>query len=163
MKNMKTLLTVAALTLAIGATAEANEKWNCNMQFNAKGGGIQLIVGHFEMDGAGVLNCTSSANEQKSIPVQVKMGGNFFQPKIAFGFMKTKGTAQIIGLEAAPETIFGKYHVLNAEAAVLAGVGANVGLELKNDHDLKFQLGLQVVKGLGLAVGVETITISAAQ
>lgn len=163
MKNMKTLLTVAAMTLAIGATAEANEKWNCNMQFNAKGGGIQLIIGHYEMNGTGTINCTSSANEQKSIPVQVKMGGKFFQPKIAFGHMKTKGTAQVFGLEAAPETLFGKYHVLNAEAAVLAGVGASIGLELKNDHDLKFALALEVVKGLGLAVGVETITISAAQ
>lgn len=160
---MKSLLSIAALTFAIGSTAEANEKWNCNMQFEAKGGGIQLVIGHYEMQGTGTLNCTSSENEQRAIPVQVKMGGKFFQPKIAFGYMKTKGTAQILGLDAAPETVLGKYHVLNAEAAVLAGLGANVGLELKNDHDFKLQLGLQVVKGLGLAVGVETIQISAAQ
>lgn len=162
--------TLAVLTLAFGLAAgfSANaepknpESWSCQLQFEAKGRGLQVIVGKFKMTGPGTLSCENAAGETKEIPVKVTMGGKFFQPQVAAGWLSLKGVSKPIGISDAPESLFGTYYLANAQAAVIGGVGASAGFDVERNDNLSFGVSVQVTKGFGVAVGVERFELEAA-
>lgn len=162
--------TLAALMLAMGLTAGMTvkaepknpESWSCQLQFEAKGRGLQVIIGKFKMTGPGMMSCENAAGARKEIPVKVTMGGKFFQPQIAAGWLTVKGIAKGIGISDAPESLLGTYYLANAQVAVIGGLGASAGFDVERNDNLSFNVNLQVTKGFGIALGVERFELEAA-
>lgn len=164
MKKITTGLLIALAT-AFGSVAQADvaPDWNCHLEFEAKGKGLQVIIGMFKMKGKGLVTCENEAGQIQEIPVNVKMGGKLFQAQVAAGWLTVRGVSKEIGVEKDPSEIFGKYYVANAQAAVIGGVGATAGLDARRDDNVTLALGVQVTKGFGLAVGLQTLQITDAR
>ena len=164
MKKIASLL--LALGLMSGLSAHAVGKnpadWECSLQFEAKGRGLQVIIGHFKMEGKGLLSCHNDAGETQEIPMKVTMGGKFFQPQVAAGWLTVKGLAKGVGINQTPSSLAGKYYVANAAVAVIGGVGATAGFDVNKDDNVAFQMSLQVTKGFGIALGIERMELEVA-
>ncbi len=87
------------------------------------------------------------------------MGGKFFQPQVAIGWLTVKGVAKSIGINGDPSSLAGKYYVANAAVAIISGVGATVGFDVTNNDNLAFQMSVQTTKGFGVSVGVEQMKL----
>lgn len=161
MKN--TILTLIAALAFTGITANASNKiekpiWDCSLTFHAKGGGIQLILGSFNLSGPGKIRCIDIAGNQQDMDVKVSLGARPVALNIAIGKMQLAGIATGIGVASGPEALLGTYYTASANAAVLLGVGANMSLH-GGAEAVTLNLGVNLVQGAGFQMGLNRLTI----
>lgn len=157
-------LAVAFAISGIAQVARADIRepiWTCALEFNAQGGGVQVFVGDFSLEGPGTIQCVDTGGHRESIEVNVKMGGRHFSPTIAVApYLRVKGVASGIGLNASPQTLLGDYVVASVNGAIgEVGAGAVLGLHGARNA-LDFDVALQWTQGLGFQAGIETLEIS---
>lgn len=161
---MKKLLTALTMLLALASTARAEDRqpaWLCNLSFDAEAAGLQVIIGYFEMKGQGTLSCVRPDGETRTIPVKVDFDTPPIFLKVAVGVMKVHGEALQISLLAKhPEDLLGTYVVGGPKVSLGAGIGFFAGTHA-NIPSLSINVGLELVAGLGLSIGIDTMTLSA--
>lgn len=157
---MKKLFFALALLLGTNfAQAQEGKLWACGMEFKGVAQGIQILVGDFKLKSTGKLTCDDGNGTTEVIPVRVTMGAAPFAPRIAFGAFEVYGaSAQIQLANRNPRDLMGEYAVLQAQAAVVGGVGLVTGIHA-SDNDIAVQLSLQFLKGLGVNFGFTTLKI----
>jgi hypothetical protein len=160
----KLFLTLVALgTLAaFSAHAEVNKPvWDCALTFTAKGGGVQVIVGKFQLSGPGNIRCVDVAGNTQVLPVRVIMGGSWLAPSVGAGYLHLAGVASGIGVAHGPQALLGRYVVAGAQVGIIVGAGANFSVHGGNEA-VTLNLGVNVTRGLGAQVGITGVRILAA-
>jgi hypothetical protein len=173
---MKNLFLSALAILALGVSSqafagndqdqqpvqsEAQPLFTCGLTFHAHGGGLQILIGFFELKGTGTLSCVDVKGNTQEIPVAVRLGGKPLAAQIAIvPFMAIQGAATGIGLSTAPSTLIGHYAIADASAAILIGGTGDVAVRAA-DSALTFNLGLALTEGLGIQAGLTTLDIEA--
>lgn len=155
-------LALAAVALSAGV-AHADVKapvFECALTFKAKGAGIQVIVGSFELTGRGRINCVDAAGNTESLPVNVRLGTRKVAPVIGVGVLKVAGAATGVGFANGPEDLLGTYVAAGARGAFVLGAGAQIALH-GTDNAATLSGTLQAVGGLGFQVGVDFVEVSA--
>ena len=160
---MKTLLTktIVALTIVTAAAvAQADVKplWVCSMNFEGKSKSVQVLVGKSEFEGAGTVSCISSTNEKAELPVIVTMETKPLAPYIGIGKMKLYGEALQLPLFGTPETLLGKYVVVEARGSLKRGAGVIAAVHADNDG-VALNVSLQLIKGFGFDLGIRKMKI----
>jgi Protein of unknown function (DUF992) len=154
MKNLKALFLLPLLLLGTPAHAEESEAarplFECALDFQMKGGGVQVLVGYFKMKGPGELRCSDVNGHESHYPVDVEMGGTPIALRVAAGYFELRGLASGIGVTRSPHDIFGSYAALDANAAVLAGAGAKIAF-----HDTRKAINLDVALAVEGGIGVD--------
>jgi hypothetical protein len=160
------LVLFSVLTLsnapALAENIESVQKplWSCSLTFEADGGGVQFLLGAFKLTGPGKIRCMDIAGNHEDMDVKVTMGSGPIAPNFAIGHFELAGFATGIGVAKGPQSLLGKYYTAGGQAAVVVGVGANIALH--GGHDaLNLNLGVNVLKGLGLQVGFNKVKIEA--
>jgi hypothetical protein len=166
-KSIVALLAVAA-TLGVVSAANANNKqvrgplYECALSFDAKGGGVQIFVGHFELNGPGTISCVDINGRTSVQKVNVKLGGEPLALRIAAGHLCLRGIATGIGLfSGGPASLLGTYIAAQADAAIGIGAGASVSIHANNG--ITFNLNLALAGGVGLNAGISSVEITAAE
>jgi hypothetical protein len=154
---------ILAVVLMMSLPAFSMDHWNCNLTWQAKGGGIQLIIGMFKLKGRGTAVCSNAAGEVRELPFKVTMGGQPFSPSVSIGVMKVNAAATVFGVEGQPESLFGKYATLGGQLALIGGAGAGVATEFLDDRDHKLSVNLELARGLGASVGIRVLKLEAAE
>ncbi|MBK7962043.1 MAG: hypothetical protein IPK04_13085 [Bdellovibrionales bacterium] len=154
---------VLATALMMSLPAFSMERWNCNLTWQAQGGGLQIIVGMFKLKGTGTAVCSNATGEIRELPFNVTMGGQPLSPSVSIGVMKVNAGATIYGVEGQPESLFGKYATLGGQLALIGGVGAGVATEFLDDRDHKLSVNMELVRGLGASVGVRVLKLESAE
>ncbi len=162
-----TILTILAAASLITSQAFAGNRvekpvWQCALSFQAKGGGLQVIVGKFELSGPGKVSCVDVAGNTQKMDVKVTLGGSPVALNVGFGKFEIAGVATGIGVSTTPEALMGKYYVANAQAALLAGAGASFSVHAADrgeDEALTLNVGVSMAKGTGLQLGVTKMKI----
>ena len=158
---LKQMTAALAVTLGLFATsAHAQEPiWTCGLNFNAAGGGVQLIIGHFELQGPGEVSCIDVAGHTETFPVTVKMGAQPIAPFAGIGMFKMSGAATGVGYLAAPSDIIGQYLTLDGSVAVGLGVGASIAFRAADQRALTLNVSVKTMTGLGADVGLNYFRI----
>lgn len=167
---MKTTITKTIAALAIiasGLTASANTEsvpaWACSLNFKGVSQGIQILIGYSEFKGTGTLRCTSATGEKVSYPLNVKMGASPLAPRISIGYMELYGESLQFALSSGtPEALLGDYLIAQGRAAIIGGVGAITAVRAA-DENLSLTLSLQLIRGIGLDLGFNSMTLSVAK
>ena len=158
-----TLIAVASLA---GFSARADENrvekplWDCALTFQAEGGGIQILVGYYKLEGTGHVRCVDIAGNKQVIPVKVTLGGSPIAPTIAVGHFRVVGLASGVGLATRPEALLGKYYTVGARAGVVLGAGAQLAVR-GGSESVTLNLALNVLEGIGLEVGFNKFKLEA--
>ncbi len=165
----KTIVGLLMILVSTGLTAQAAETnelkqplFECALTFKAHGGGIQLIVGSFKLQGPGKIHCRDIAGNEQEMNVKVTLGGSPVAPNIAFGTFKVAAVASGIGVASGPEALLGTYYTAGGRAAFIIGAGTNLAVH-GGSEALTLNLGLSLEKGVGLQVGLNRMKIEAAQ
>jgi hypothetical protein len=162
----KVLVTMMAALTMVGFVAQADDNkleaplWECALTFSAQGGGLQIILGKFELSGPGKVSCVDIAGNTQVMKVKVTLGGDTLAPNVAFGRFKVAGVATGIGLASNPEALLGKYYTASAHGALLAGAGANFAVHGRNEA-VTMNVGISLAKGAGLQLGINKMRIKA--
>jgi hypothetical protein len=135
--------------------------WQCSLDFEAEGGGLQFVVGYFELNGTGHIRCADIAGNTEIIPVAVSMGGNPIALRIAAGRFKMAGLATGIGIATEPESLLGDYYVANGQVAIGVGGGASLGMFARQNRAITLNVGLRLLRGTGLQIGLDKFSIRA--
>jgi hypothetical protein len=128
------------------------------LNFYAKGGGIQIGLGYFEMVGAGTLNCSDTQGNEKQINVLVQMGGRPLAAKIAIGRLNVWGVASGIGIVGSPEQLLTDYTIAGVQAAVGIGAGVQFAAHASQDS-ITLNGTLQATSGLGVFAGIDRLSL----
>lgn len=166
---MKKILCLLAIATAIVTTNSAQAKTRlsgpqiCRLDFAAIGGSAQAIVGVTLFGGEGVIRCSDIIGQTEELYVDIKIANQFAGLPIGigvgYGVFAIEGSAVNIGVINGPESLLGKYTMVNANAAFIGGAGANVAVHgAKNS--LAFNLGLNVEAGFGIQIGLNKLTIT---
>lgn len=163
----KTILGFAMLVSMFSFSAQANDRieapiYTCALSFEAKGGGLQIVVGSFKLKGEGAIHCVDVEGNTEEIPVKVTMGGPLVAPNIGFGVFNVRGLATGIGLSTGPEALLGKYYMVGGRVAWIVGAGANLAVH-GGAEALTLNLALSLESGAGLQVGVNRLKIEPLQ
>ncbi len=152
-----------------GVTAKASDGnelkqpfFDCALTFKAQGGGIQLVVGSFKLQGPGKIRCVDIAGNTQEIDVKVTFGGKHLAPNLAIGRFHLAGVATGIGVASGPEALLGTYYTAGGRAAFIVGAGANLAVH-GGAEALTMNLGLSLERGVGLQLGLNRMKIEAAQ
>ncbi|MCC7404215.1 MAG: hypothetical protein IT288_07440 [Bdellovibrionales bacterium] len=158
---MKKIIMSLVAMLSVQAMAES-PLWNCAMEFEAKGEGLQLILGKYEVTGTGTLDCYGLNGQELSVPIKITMDSQPVNLRVAFGELYAKGVSAEIALFAnSPEDLLGEYLAVRAEAAIIGGVGAFVATHAKFPA-LVLHVGLEFTHGFGVNLGIERMKIEVA-
>ncbi|MGE5086314.1 MAG: hypothetical protein ACM3MG_08460 [Bacillota bacterium] len=171
---MKKLLVILAVGLT-GVFAHAQEPvmstmdndihadgrvWVCGMKFKGTAKGFKIIAGHFKSEADGVISCTNIHGTKWSKNVRIAFGAHCLSPTVGIGYLKYYGISGELSLfNSDPEVILGKYLALNADAAVIFGVGTFRAVKVGMPQ-LAFNMSIQLEKGLGVSVGLDHLYIS---
>lgn len=167
MKKLITLMGIAA-ALFITNAAKADVQnvqevqepiWSCALTFEAKGGGAIVVVGYYEMNGAGRISCVDVAGNEQYIPVHVKLGGLPIQPNVGIGYFHIAGVATGIGVATDPTALLGNYVTASAQAGLIVGAGGNIAIRGGRDA-MTLNVGIDVLHGFGAQLGVSRLIIS---
>ncbi|MCB0384700.1 MAG: hypothetical protein KDD43_04845 [Bdellovibrionales bacterium] len=159
---MKKLLIALATMVSMQAFAES-PLWTCAMEFDAQGKGLQVLLGKYEVQGQGTLDCYGISGDEVSIPIKITMDSKPLALRVAFGKLNAKGvTAQIALFANNPEDLLGTYLAVRAEAAVIGGVGAFVATHA-DFPALVLNVGLEFTHGFGVNLGIEKMKIEMAE
>jgi hypothetical protein len=166
MKKMMLALLATAAFAGITAQAEPirtgnDPLWECALTFQAKGGGFQVLVGHFELAGPGKISCVNAEGTTEVLPVRVTMGASPLALNVAIGAFKVAGVATGIGVATGPKALLGKYALANAQAAFIIGAGGSVALH-GGAEALTVNVGVNLLQGFGVQAGLNKLTITAA-
>lgn len=158
---VSSLLSLVAISGAYAADdVESRAPAACGMSFEVKGGGLQLIVGDFQLNGVGVIKCIDFHGVETRMPVEVQIGGRSpVALKLAAGRLLIAGVATGIGWARSPEELAGRYLTLEADGAFLLGAGASVSARLARHDAATLDVAMQVEHGLGFNVGFNSLTI----
>ncbi|WP_374033758.1 hypothetical protein ACES2I_13810 [Bdellovibrio bacteriovorus] len=150
-----------AVTLENDASIMGNRLWGCGMTFKGTSKGIKVIVGHFKTVAYGTLHCKSIKGTHYRQDVMVTIGHHWIGATAGIGYFKLKGASSEISLfNSNPDVILGKYLVAQGEAAIIGGVGAFTAVKVGLPQ-LAMNISLQLLKGLGVQVGVDKLYIEA--
>ena len=152
------LIALLLVSGPVNARAESSPLWDCALEFNIKGGGLQLLVGHFRLSGPGMLICNDTTGNSQEIPVQVSTGGRPLSLRIAAGRLHLRGAATGIGVEGSPYDLLGTYEAVSADAAVVGGAGTEVSLH-GGRGGATLDLSLELVTGFGFNFALERLEI----
>jgi hypothetical protein len=154
-------LAVAAVAFSAGvAHADVQAPvYECALTFKAKGAGIQVIIGSFELKGHGRINCVDAAGNTESLPVNVRLGTRNVAPTIGAGILKVAGVASGVGFTTGPEGLLGTYVALGGRGAFVIGAGAQIALH-GTDNAATLNGTLQAVGGLGFQLGVDFVEVT---
>ncbi|MEK2646332.1 hypothetical protein [Bdellovibrio sp. BCCA] len=171
---MKKLAVILALSLAgVFAHAESADSqvqgdvsingraWACGLAFKGTSKGLKVIVGHFSTVAYGTLTCKGLLNKHYSQNVKITIGHHWLGPTVGAGYFKLAGVSSEISLfNSSPSVILGKYKVAQGEAAIIGGVGAFTAVKVGLPQ-LAFNISLQLLKGVGVQVGIDKLRIEA--
>lgn len=133
--------------------------WACGLAFKGTSKGLKVIVGHFTTTAYGTLHCKGVLGRHYSQDVMVTIGHHWFSPSVGVGYFKLAGVASEISLfNSSPEAILGNYHVGQADAAIIGGVGTFTAVKVGLPQ-LAFNVSLKLLFGLGVQVGIDKLTI----
>ena len=133
----------------------------CALRFSASGGGFQLFVGNYELQGFGTINCVGTNGVGTALPVRITLGS----APIAFNLalaqnMTVQGIATGINVSQGPESLMGSYVALSGQGAIsVFGVGGIVAFE-NPLRGITLSLGISHVSGFGASLGVTRLQIS---
>ncbi len=152
---------LAAFSMSLASFAdETAPLWTCNIAFTGEAEGVQIIIGKFEIDGQGDLNCISPAGDTYQAPVTIEMGSSPIAARIALGKFDVVGQSLNVSLlTGSPENLLGTYLVGHAQGAIVAGVGAVTGVHA-DFPEVGITINLQVLRGFGVNVGMSRLRIS---
>jgi hypothetical protein len=156
----KYILPALGLIMAVGTASQARaEALDCVLNYDIKGGGLQLGVGYFKLKGPGTVTCKDSDGNVQSAPVNVKLGGHPVSATVAAGYLHVYGAAYSVGLNCSFNEIYGSYAVLREDAAV--GLGAGSSFSVLNPHTgVRFGVSVEGSYGLAFDVGLTVLEIS---
>jgi hypothetical protein len=163
-KMKKSLIVLAAALTLMGLNANARVEqplWTCALNFEANGGGLQLLLGSFKLTGPGQIRCIDIAGNQQDLDVKVTMGSNVLAPNFAIGSFDMMGMASGIGVARGPEALLGTYYTAGANGSAVIGVGANLALKGGREA-VTINVAVNVLKGFGLQAGLNRLTIEKA-
>lgn len=162
----KTMFALIAVTIAsICSSAFAGSQiqkplWDCALTFNASGGGVQILIGHFSLSGPGEISCIDIAGNTEVLPVKVTLAAATLAANVAVGYFKMQGLATGIGVAAGPHALLGKYVTASAEGALI--LGGAVNLSVKGGAEaITMDIGVGVTEGLGIQLGLNQLKIEA--
>lgn len=134
--------------------------WVCGLAFQGTSKGIKVIVGHFKTVAYGVLKCKGVPGQHFTRDIKITIGHHWIGPTAGIGYFKLAGVSSEFSLlNCSPDKIFGKYAVAQGEAAIIGGVGAFTAVKVGLPQ-LAFNISLQLLKGIGVQVGIDKLTIS---
>ncbi|KHD87582.1 MAG: hypothetical protein OM95_13385 [Bdellovibrio sp. ArHS] len=149
-----------ALQPAGGESHIAGGAWVCGLAFKGTSKGIKVIVGHFKTVAYGTLSC-KGVGQKYHQDVKIEIGHHWIGATAGIGYFKLAGVSSEISLfNSSPEVLLGKYAVAQGEAAIIGGVGAFTAVKVGLPQ-LAFNVSVQLLKGLGVQVGIDKLTISA--
>ncbi len=163
---MRSLLMGLALVAGLGFVSNnahalvKDPVWACKLSFDAKGGGLQILVGHYELSGPGSIDCVDASGNIANVPVTVTFGGAPVSLRFAAGMFEMTGIATGIGVAGNPASLLGDYFVVDANAAVVGGAGATVGFHGATNA-ATLNVGIKAIKGVGFSIGLSRMTLSA--
>ena len=157
---MKTVFMTLALVLGLSqANATAAPAWACSMHFKGEASGVKILVGFYNFNGTGNLNCTSATGERKLYPIKLTMKAAPLSPQISFGKMELNGLAADISLfNTNPDALLGNYYIAQGQAAIIAGVGIITAIHT-NPPEVALKISLQFAKGFGINLGLNRLKI----
>jgi hypothetical protein len=132
--------------------------WNCSVSFNAQGGGLKVLVGHFTLEGEGMISCMDVVGNTEKIPVSVTLGGQPFSLGVGVGRLQLVGIATGVGVAGQPSDLLGRYMIAGVRGAVFLGGGADLALHATH-RSITMNASVQAVSGLGLNAGLDYLTI----
>lgn len=168
---MKKLFVIAALSL-MGFSAQATHvlsddvstarpMWLCALGFEGQAQGLQLLVGSFKSQAIGELRCTDVVGGEYVQPIKVTIGAEPVALNLAIGIFEFVGGAAEISLfNNHPSEIFGTYIVVQGRAAFALGAGTFTAVRADTPA-LAMNISVEVVRGIGLQVGINKMTIEA--
>lgn len=165
MKNVNMVL--AAMAFLFGtqwAQAKTYETqvtapvWECALTFNVQGGGLKFLVGHFQLEGQGLISCMDVLGNTEQIPVYVTVGGKPLSLSAGIGRMQMVGMASGVGIAGQPEDLLGDYTIVGVRGSLLVGAGADLALRASH-RAITLNMAVQLVSGLGINAGLDNITI----
>ncbi|WII73300.1 hypothetical protein QJS83_05380 [Bdellovibrio sp. 22V] len=143
-----------------GNDAHAMGAWVCGMTFKGTAKGLKVIIGHFKTVAYGTLVCKGVGKKYYQ-DVKLTIGHHWIGPSAGIGYFKMAGAASEISLlNKSPEVILGKYKIATADASIIAGVGTFTGVKVGLPQ-LAVNFSVKLLKGLGLNVGIDKLTITA--
>ncbi len=149
------LLTGSSLAHAYNETVFPTK---CTLAFTAQGGGLQIVVGYFKLEGIGDIHCVSLNGDVESRAVRVTIGGHPIAARVGIGLFRVYGLTESFGLDGSIDGIYGNYTQLGTMAS--AGLGVAGAIAIENPlNGLNMNLNLSGVIGLGAEHGLSTFTI----
>ncbi len=136
--------------------------WICSMHFKGQATGVKFLLGFYQFNGTGELNCVSASGVHQSYPIKLTMKAKALSPQISFGHMELTGLAADISLfNTDPASLFGNYLVVQGQAAIIGGVGIITAVHT-DLSSLSLSLSLQFAKGFGINLGLNKLKIELA-
>ncbi len=159
MKKLIALAFVLLTSAVIAPPAQASVgPLACRLHFKMKGGGFQVIVGHFKLRGVGHLDCVNAWGETESHKVKVTLGGHPIAARVGIGHLHMYGVTGSIGLGEGIDDVFGRYLVVGGKAAIGLGVGASFAIQ-NPFNGVNMNVSLSGVTGFGAEVGISSFKI----
>ncbi len=160
---MKKFIVAAALSL-IGFAAQAGEArpaWVCALGFEGEANGVQILVGHFSTVAYGQLACTDLMGGEYRQDVKITIGTEPIALNLAIGSFEFAGAAAEISLfNNHPTDLLGNYVVVQGRAAFALGAGAFTAVRVGLPN-IAVNVSVEVMRGLGLQVGINQMRIEA--
>lgn len=140
---------------------EANRAWSCGMAFRGVAAGVRVIVGHYNFNGTGTLNCTGANGKKVSYPIRVTMRSGLVSPGVSIGRQEIIGRAADISiLHASPKVLLGNYYIAQGQGAIVRGAGVITGVKVGSSPQLTVKVSLQFTKGFGINMSLDRMKIS---
>lgn len=135
---------------------------HCQLQFEAKGTDIQVLVGYSKLKGRGQIVCVAPDSRRENLAIKIQIGTPIIFPRVSFApSLSVHGASgDIQVLKGGPRAILGRYLTVDIRAALGDGFASTLALQGEN-NGLTFELGLDDVEGFGIAVGGTVVQIEA--
>jgi hypothetical protein len=182
------LLVAAAAMVGVGASANAagklkpakpvhkpavyNPLLKCtSMEFRVKGGGIQGIIGVFQIKGEGEVSrrtgkeyvgryhCTDlDSNKPVDVLASVVMGsGPGLAPRVALGYFELEGKSDVSFVGHAADL---QRSYISKGAKIAWGLGLNLQTLVIEDDEIRLAVRLRPLVGVGFEVGFNSVTVT---